>query len=420
MDKLPRDVLVSILYLLPMKEAARTSVLSRAWRDLWKHVLSLDLNVSPALSIRGANPGILGVNWVKLRHALEEGHRGRLPEEFRVRVVLDESSGLGFAIGKKVQILEIDLTPCWPEPCGASYTFPRIPSLDFASMRSLKSLCLRHVNVGGVVLQLFLSQCPSLERLCVSGSDHLIDLIIPGPSPLELKHLDISRCRRLESIIIAAPTPNLVSFRYDRSSVELHVEDAPRLAELTICGFTSAVQHSLWHYLPQLEALHLKVSEAQLLSVFFNIDGALFELKHLTLDVSDQFDPDDLNPVSLYSYLVEKAPSLNRLTLQMLDAPNKEDLEIPGPMLYTHASLEVVEIIGFDPRIRFFAVMLFRYWLENTSSLKRLVVDPRVPSLLGTTTSQYPMPAELREARDYASRLAKAIPLPLGVELVIV
>ncbi|KAK3419271.1 hypothetical protein EUGRSUZ_J01297 [Eucalyptus grandis] len=324
MDKLPTDVLVSILYLLPMKEAARTSVLSRAWRDLWKHVSSLDFDVSPTLSVQGApmNLGILEVEYVNWVKRASEGRRGRLPEEFQVRIVLDESFGLRFAIGKKVQSLELDLTAYWPDRDRTNYTFPPIHSLDFARMRSLKSLCLRRINVRGSVLQRFLSECPSLERLRVSSSDHLIDLIITGPSPLELKHLDISGCRDLQSIVIAAPTPNLLSLRYDGSSVQVEVKDAPRLAGLAICGSIKAARRSLWGYLPQLDALHLKVPEAQLFSVYHNISGALFKLKHLTLDVSDDFNLDDLNPLSLYTYLVEDAPCLNRLTLQVRSLPS--------------------------------------------------------------------------------------------------
>lgn len=45
-SELPCEILVNVLSLLPLKEAAGTSVLSRRWRHVWESTMKLNFDAS--------------------------------------------------------------------------------------------------------------------------------------------------------------------------------------------------------------------------------------------------------------------------------------------------------------------------------------------------------------------------------------
>ncbi|KAE8681247.1 hypothetical protein F3Y22_tig00111332pilonHSYRG00019 [Hibiscus syriacus] len=242
-SELPEELLVRILCSLSLKEAARNSVVSRVWRGLWKFITcSLKFEASqtfrPNLKELRKERGCY-VEWVT--HVLNS-HEAPTIDELRVSFDLTQRHShnidrwIGIALMKRVKRLELDFTPCrlihWND--GGHYVFADrfcgSPDIKF-----LTSLCFKHVEVSGTVLETFLSGCPLLETLHVSHSpsERLTNLNVCGSS-LRLKHLLISFCNAIKSIEVHAP--NLVSFEYsgDESiALRIGLKYVPKLRDVS-------------------------------------------------------------------------------------------------------------------------------------------------------------------------------------------
>lgn len=183
-------------------------------------------------------------------------------------------------------------------------------------------------------------------------SEHIVNLRVAGSS-LQLKHLEIFRCKRLESLEVSAP--NLVTFKYFGQRIRLHIGNLPLLSKLHIGGgYGDQVTYALVAFsshLSQIATLELemffKVSMELLLSIF--LTGAcatstrlyffllvflfcclqalslfqdnreiqvpqLSNLEHLKLKI---FDVESLSLLGLTS-LLEAAPSLRKFTLEVI------------------------------------------------------------------------------------------------------
>ncbi|KAK7842463.1 f-box/lrr-repeat protein [Quercus suber] len=124
LSDLPNEIIVSILSFLKLKEAARTSVLSRRWGHLWKFTTgSLDFDDSSLQYLRKKSffktlPGIdrdRYVSWVN--HVLQL-HQAHTIDEFKVDFPLKEECNkldidnwILFSLRKKVKRLSLDFDP---------------------------------------------------------------------------------------------------------------------------------------------------------------------------------------------------------------------------------------------------------------------------------------------------------------------
>ncbi|KAK5812227.1 hypothetical protein PVK06_027648 [Gossypium arboreum] len=119
-NELPDELLISILARMPMKEAARTSVLSRRWKKLWTSHPYLVFDGSNSLrGIHYRSEQVLEseqfkyLNWV---NDVLESHHDAAIDEFKIRFYLDQcyqsdiDDWVRFAFGKKVQRFELDLS----------------------------------------------------------------------------------------------------------------------------------------------------------------------------------------------------------------------------------------------------------------------------------------------------------------------
>ncbi|OWM74598.1 F-box/LRR-repeat protein At3g59200-like [Punica granatum] len=279
---LPDDILIyNILSLLPTEEAARTSILARRWRFLWLYVPSLDLDASRKVARThtiekgkkiGGRVASKYVEWVDRVIGTYRGSAAL--SRFCVRFCLDDTfshkidSWLNFALGKGVQVLELDCCQ------GASldknrYTFPSMQPHLFPNLRLLKSLSLKDVYITTDSLDHLLLECEFLERLHLqhvrsANKDLQLQVNVTGPMS-RLKYIDISEYHSpVSSIMISAPTPDLVSFKYSHGEggKMLHVEHAPRLVDMLISGFHEGfdlLSHPLFRYISQLQSLRLDI-----------------------------------------------------------------------------------------------------------------------------------------------------------------
>ncbi|KAF5741517.1 F-box/FBD/LRR-repeat protein [Tripterygium wilfordii] len=395
-SKLPDDVLVFILSFMTMKEAARTSVLSRRWRKVWAFIPSLNFDAPNKLDQEVslyANPrGLKLVHAARLRHInwinrVLESYQGSTIDKFRVQFDLDENNKhdldrwVNFASEKKVKELVMDLNKVGGISQDHKYTFPlfcnsvrRLP--DFSSLRTL---LLKGVNVSGDGIDYLLSSCMYLGQLYVLGSMSLVDLKVDGQS-LSLKHLKIKYCRNLESIYISAT--NLLSFKYS-GRPQVSFGNVPNLVELR-CGDKYG-EYITWNFLQlrniafQLETLTLNVYHVQETSVVYF--PVLTHLKKLRLFVVSD---DDERLLALASSLIEASPSLHKFVLVVLSNHclpySRARGSVEKAPKCPHQCLKVVELVGFVGRTM--EIEMITYFIENAVMLEEIIVDPVVKYML--------------------------------------
>ena len=273
LSDLPDEIIVSILSFLKLKEAARTSVLSRRyWGHLWKFASSsLDFDDSSLQYLRKKSffktlPGIDRDRYVSWVNYVLRLHQAHTIDGFKVCFPLDEEynkldidNWILFSLRKNVKRLSLDFNPIFQKVYRGYYTLPtKIP--HGYSLDSLTNLCLSYVEVTGKVLNYILSNCPCIEALHVESSASLVNLK-PSRPLLKLKHLEILRCVFLKEIEISAV--NLVSFKYFGLKIMLRLGDVPNLVDVSVEGLYASyfVQKCcpISSYLSQLQTIVLDV-----------------------------------------------------------------------------------------------------------------------------------------------------------------
>ncbi|XP_059657266.1 F-box protein At5g03100-like isoform X2 [Cornus florida] len=373
---LPDVILVSILSLLTMKEAGRSSLLSKRWRYVWTYITDLNFDASHIIygleledkELEEGRPFYL--SWV---NQVLNSFNGPCIDQFRVQFDLDKTcrfdidNWVNFAIEKRVKRLDLDLFQ--PGRTTEGYNFPdtdRITnhlhslSLGFTRCNSLTNLLLKDVNVTGQVLEDFLTNCPFLEQLSVANSECLVNLKVHS---LKLKRLEITYCDNVESIEISAM--NLVSFNYSGPKISQPFKNVNELVELNIGG-------DYYDYL---------------IYNFFEISSYLSHLESLTLTMT-----------SVELELLKRKQQ--RIRQSFASRP--------------HQYLKVVEFIGFVGRTN--DAELAMYLIKNAVVLEKITFDSHKPFLIGTPW-EHEDTKERKAARKRAKHFRKK--LPAGVALVI-
>lgn len=388
-SELPDDVLVAILSRLKLKEAARTSVLSKRWRYLWafsQGILEFDVSDFRSLEVSVNN--------------FLNSHRAPTLDELRIRFITlgvywwhfggQFYSWTNVVIGKRVKKLVLDFRNSGFYPSEYDH------SLGSSSFSSLVSLHMTHNNASPLLIPYFLSNSPLLEELCVAGSCHLDHLRICGSS-LKLKHLDL-RYDRIQILEISAP--NLESFQYHESfhSHELFLYhesfwnpeyeertsiffyDVPRLTHVSFRGrycnkLLAENLLDLSSFVTQLKSLVLVISGKHKFMRNFSQFPTMENLEYLQLSLSKDTDESFL----IYFCLLEASPSLRRSSLK-LGWSNYGDikLEFTRSPEFTrrpkHQCLEVLQIVGFREDYNHDKLVI--HLAEYAPFLEKIIIDP--------------------------------------------
>ena len=285
---MPDDIVCSVISRLSTREAVRTSVLSKAWKELWRRSLKkLDFDAKFMRSRKTRD-------FVRQVNQILACHHGNEIESFRVSRYLPKKYGaivddwIRFAVEKKVQKLDLNLSVKSPFSYAFRKAFPfqifredkggatlkhlslssclfRFPSGTITGLRSLKSLTLKHSRVSHTDVLRILTNCSLLEWLsiarCYCGTG--LKFANESCSDLRLKHLNISCCERLEEVDIRE-AKNLLSFEYKGYMLNrlLCGNNGASVKRLSFYGpydCTDYVHNGLASDFPRLETLLLSI-----------------------------------------------------------------------------------------------------------------------------------------------------------------
>lgn len=310
LSTLPESLLITILSLLPTKEAVRTSVLSKRWIKLWTYIDNLNFDVSllpPQLhykktyldrlrrELRYAKKQQRAHLFITIVDQFMQAYRSIKIEKLRIAFCLfsEHSNSLNewisSSISAGVENLEIDMQADMiylaDEGMVAPYEFPlhflanrSVPCLkhlrliqcnlrgdDFTGFKALTFLHLEHVTLVDEQLENLLEHCAHLEKLRLIMCSKLVTLKIKC-SLDHLKYLMVFGCIRLEKIELHAR--NLESFVCGTTIlISITSQNAPNLVKCYLrADVGSFLRHAITSIPDELPKLQKLMLDARLLS----------------------------------------------------------------------------------------------------------------------------------------------------------
>lgn len=269
-NQLPDGIPINILANLPIKEAARTSILSRKWKNLWTYFSgTLEFEGSPIMKdmkkyLKKVTGGRLQMameimydaerqtytSWInELLSSLQCSTLQGLKFWFPMKNVSDIDNWIHFAVQKKVQKLEVYF----------GHTIVYVLPLHIFKVERFNSLCvlrMKSITVTDEMLEYLMCNCQLLETLSLVDSRVPKTMKVSGSS-LKLKCLELVRCWELAKIEIFAE--KLVSFKYCGSHLETEFKSVPCLEEASFGG--SFVEFVTESFLPQIKVLKLDITQ---------------------------------------------------------------------------------------------------------------------------------------------------------------
>ncbi|EAZ02849.1 hypothetical protein EE612_037272 [Oryza sativa] len=406
------DILNRIISLLPLKEAARTSVLSNHWKNIWCSRESLVFRFYTVLSMH---------HHIK-RCWTSDGQR--LNKELfieRVDSVLKQRSGLGvqtvailyelenedadhidrwlnFVIASKTKQLILDLDPYYPKV--APYNFPfklfnatnslqlqalklisvslKLPA-NFMGFRNLQKLKLDCTDISDDDMQTLVSNCNALNFLGILYCGMLTRLQTSQPLN-QLKHLQVENCTMLQDIQLNF---GLTKLEYEGPLIPL-APPGPLLMTnvmMKLSDIDSALEYiftKLPSTLPRLETLTVNCSELKRATLPEKTVKFMY-LKHLRLELTFCVRPREADMFD-FACILKAAPLLEILELHMwMPYDNQHYCEDHGVLRslpnHAHSNLKLAYVTGFYGMKD--QLELLRHILINSVMLNAMKIDPR-------------------------------------------
>ncbi|XP_042502991.1 F-box/FBD/LRR-repeat protein At1g13570-like isoform X3 [Macadamia integrifolia] len=243
---MPPNITENILSRLPIKEAVRTSILSKKWRYNWFTLPELVFDCSLGHPLINQNDKL-----VKFVNGVVLLHRGPICKFVLSRLWIPNSSDIDkwilCASRNGIQKLILDLLPQskhYELPL-CLYSCEQLTHMElsfctlrrppmFATFKSLRSLLLYKIDFVGFTFENLIARCPLLERLKIDGFTGSTDLIIYGPM---LKDLVIVGFCTVMRKICFKNTPLLACVSLDLECFDLQRErdESSRLMNVVAC-----------------------------------------------------------------------------------------------------------------------------------------------------------------------------------------
>ncbi|XP_044365473.1 F-box/FBD/LRR-repeat protein At1g13570 isoform X1 [Triticum aestivum] len=247
-------VLCTIFSKLSLKEAVRTSAVSRKWRYLWTVCPKLSFDGSTICGNNRYGKQVYALAFIRIVNRVLAQCRGKLFEELAIKIDLNRmfvehlNNWVRFAVSSSAKTLVFDLAPQEHQLPGrdGQYKFPfelldkdsvhRLqkihlsfvdfqPPMQFSGFPNLRKLDLNLVNVNGKDIPHMLSNCCNLEWLSMVRCHLNGELKVNGPLP-HLLHLKLVYC---DVTSIAFDTVNLATFIYKGRKVPIDLNKSLEL-----------------------------------------------------------------------------------------------------------------------------------------------------------------------------------------------
>ncbi|KAL6566757.1 hypothetical protein OROMI_015161 [Orobanche minor] len=358
-SRMPDDILISILSLLPLEDAAKTSILSSRWTNLWKHTPSLDFDVAHDVLCKIINQKALReqkrceyANWV---NCILQKHKAPTLRNFRIKFDLKKPSHkaitqwLEFAFAKKVQnlVLDLSLYVHFGTCSDQHYAFPE----EFL--------------FGGGPSAFQNNMLVDIKLL------KILSLKICGSS-LVLKHLEICNNFNLESIKVSAPHLTSLGFTIGRGKSNiLLLENVPMLIEVSIlCSSYEILLPSFSRCISQVQVLNLNLSDPKD-SIELRNFPELSKLRMLVIEYA-AWNNQSLIGVTT---LIRASPYLEGFVLnELCSDPSWSDRHVKNTIKFVHRHLKVIKVCGYYDRT---SDELVKCILDNSVALEKITIDPR-------------------------------------------
>ncbi|XP_077244582.1 putative F-box/LRR-repeat protein At5g54820 isoform X2 [Tasmannia lanceolata] len=428
LSELPDEILSSIISAMPLREAARTRILSSRWRYLRRsfnpnlyldsysmhgHNYGCDEKYTDKLIERGEREK-RRCSFVKSVNQFLQFHAADTIKTFGVCFYLNKEDSndldqwIKYAITAGAEKLQLDFTyiddrhaddKCYTFPfqflhCSKESSLKHLKLVfcilrchDFEGFSSLTTLNLKCVKIGDVDIVNLLSKCPHLEWLSVESCKHLVNLKIVGPS-LQLKYLKVDSSCRCKLMKIEIHAEHLRTFEYWGREITFSLRRIPRLVNVLISfkgiamtdGMISPFSRLPSCLSPQIESLALTTyMEAFNPEIVPQTLSRLTNLKHLLLEV----DTENEDLLQLTSIL-KGCPHLQKFQVHMIYL-GFEEYKAPAKIrrrpICPHNYLKEVELSNFYGKKG--EVELAACILNNAMALESMIIDPREKNYLG-------------------------------------
>ncbi|CAL5009926.1 unnamed protein product [Urochloa decumbens] len=423
MEDLPEEIQPLVLSLLSLKEAARTSLVSKNWRKLWTRYPNLCFDGSKDESADMASVKIERAKFIETANSIIKQHSGIGLNKFSVRWYshLMESDILNrwicFAAASKAKIIDLNL---WPQgnhvgPTKQVLHFPLEalgaqdhpfiqclfltnvsikPHSDICGFTKLRSLHLHCIQIIGDLLGLLLN-CPSLEDLEVIACSGVTDLNIPHQLD-KLRHLVISNMRIQ---MVELHVPNLSRFGYNGgTAIPIVLHGCSKLQKATLTFHRTWLEEDnnkvlghVFHGIPSISAvkvLHVHASmhtnypvwSSQVHTLTTRPACMFLNLRHLTYEILFFTKaPNRYSGILQLSQYLAFAPQLETLELHMayhVSVSRCWHGEGVSYSMHRHDHLKTVYMSGF--RCFRAQVALLCSILEMGAVLEQVTIEPMV------------------------------------------
>ncbi|KAL6634570.1 hypothetical protein ACP70R_027241 [Stipagrostis hirtigluma subsp. patula] len=320
--ELPEDILCHIHSLMPMRDAARTACVSRAFERSWRSRPNLTFSWE-TLGIGAHGMDEMAIAYSSIVDCILKKHSGIGVKTLDLRVVSDYNDKESRQLDHLDSWLQIAVTPGIQELSlyayskNAKYNFPCSllsdgtgdslqhlflsfcdfhPTVGHGCLRNLTRLHLSMVRTTDAEMGCLLSNTFALENLELNLCSEIIWLKIPCLQ--RLSYLSLSSCIRLQ--VIEGKTPNLSNFRFiGHHQVQLSLGETLRLNKLhwSCPNSTFYARTELPSIMPNLETLSITSTSSEIVDTPM-MPSKLLHLKSLTISLGHQVTPDYFSLVS--------------------------------------------------------------------------------------------------------------------------